>query len=1788
MTLKKLLLIFAMVVLNGLGFMANAETTNPAVVSALIDRIGGQNASTRFETVVDPSLSTSGKDVFVITSSNGKPCIKGSSVIAVTTGLNWYLNHHAHINLAWNCLTTNLNAANLPVPTGEERHECTVDNRYYLNYCTYSYSCAMWTEERWMQEIDWMALHGINMPLMLVGLDVIWHDIYTSPEFGYTTEEIGKYIAGPAFQAWWGMTNLEGHGGPNPKWWYERQRAMCTNMLSRMRSLGMEPVLPGFYGTVPSNLKTKMTGKGGYSDLNSGGDWQGYKAPGMLSATDTKFDHLAQVFYDTQKKVMGTSRFYSMDLCHEGGTAPNCGRAAQAKGIMKALDANCGNQSVWVIQAWGANPASDLMNAVAKGRLMILDLFGENSPNSWRFGNHDFVYCMLLNFGGRTGLHGRFDNLVKNYNDALTNRRNQLKGIGATPEGIENNPVMYDALFELPWTNIVKKDWVADYTTARFGAVNQTAVDAMQKLMESVYNCPGGQQGTSEPVILARPSLNVTSVSSWSTSSVPYDHTLVIEAASQLLSQADKLEGNNFEYDLLDVTRQALSDYAYFLLQQLASDYRQFGGTSQEFKLRKDAFLALIDDIDELLGSHHSYRLGNWTEMSRAIVTEEAARAAGATDKDADWLEYDNLRRQISTWSDFDGSLQEYSNREWNGMLRDYYKPRWVEFLNALASGSSTSKFTSGYWYNKGCEWIKNTKGITYTSAPVGNTKTLASEKFAKYFMPLPAADGNPVFAQRHIKQEINVAKFHPTAYRGHDYTIAIPEGTTATLAIDANNDGNITDNERSASNTIAIPANAATSDVKAVLSLSDGTIVEFRIALADEILEDRTVSVQVSDACKGQGTVKIVGQPDGTTSVTNREKVTILATPKQGFDFAGWTITANNETSNAGTLNPLTYYGAADATFTASFVENLWGIPNQESANEIATVKEYNSYVSAINCTQGDKTSQIYAANTCPDQYFNLAQGNINASRGSSFSLGMTDAGGMAYCYMTAYIDLNRDGDFDDEGELIEVRGTKGTTTSGICNNPINVLLPYDMPTGLTHLRIRFDGAWKSNITATGSPVPAKADLTRMTYEIPVYVSPYALGTTHVVIRSADETMGTVRNITGTSGEDISVPSGTEIQPEAFPKPGYKFVKWIDKYGRVVSTTSSFKIIPAENSEFTAIFKKNTTTANAGSYNVEIEETEGGLARIIALENVGNSADGILDLTSANIPESVTGLEPAALRGNAAIRRILLPARNLALDFWTLNSRKGDGIQNSALIPQNVIPGAGPWQMTLMVETDGSSFNQWGSALLATGTNALADNYQNNFQFYLSKAGNLTMKLNNSDNRYSFAPNVGKKFTIVMVNDGKGNISTTLTAENGATDTKTQTGVKLDDIKQFATAIPAGITIKALEVSDPTLHSQPLKGCAALTDITVDNNNTFYADKNGILYLSATNRICAYPEGRLVSKVFRLKNLSTGKYAYATPSANTAGDMTADNNSDRRVLTESAANVPFAASLWRLVPIEGGYKVCNVNSNRFFGGKAGDHNRLEMPASPTQWHGTYNYDGNLVSGSGFQLSIKTGNYTVKDATAEVQLDNPSSLSNSHKWLVEEVTGIPVTVSSANWKAVALPVPVFIPSSDDCYSVTGHQSDCLTLNKITPGTPVRPGEGLIIARQLSGTVIFPIAYDEETETLPGNLLVGTLLKRTGFSAGSIYTPTYTQDFQGFTRNDSGATEANSAYLPSGSLTEQLQRFILPSGLGTTAISILESDELNRGPLYDLLGRKVTSPTRPGLYIDPRGNKILLK
>ena len=714
---------FLLILLACLCFPFAQLWSNP--VNGLLERID-PGASKKFIIQVKKGQS----DFFELDQKGDKVVIRGNNYVNIATGLNWYLKYYAGIHLSWNGMTAEL-PESLPKVSTPVRKETNLALRYDFNYCTYSYTMAFWDWKRWEKEIDWMALHGINLPLAVVGQECVWKNMLE--KLGYTKEEINKFIAGPAFLAWWAMNNLEGWGGPNPDSWYTQQEALQKKILKRMREYGIEPVFPGYSGMVPHDANKKLG-----LNVTEPALWNGFTRPAFLLPTDSRFNEIASLYYKELEKLFGKANYYSMDPFHELEDAGSVDFDAAGKAVLKAMkDVN--PKATWVIQGWTENPRPEMIKNLNNGDILILDLFSEcrpmwGIPSIWKrekgYEQHDWLFCMIENFGGNVGLHGRMDQLLNNFYLTKNNPlAAHLKGIGLTMEGSENNPVMFELMCELPWRpeKFTKEEWLKDYLFARYGVRDEKITQAWSILADGIYNCPFGnnQQGPHESIFCGRPGLNNFQASSWSKMQNYYDPTSTEAAARLMLEVADKYKGNNnFEYDLVDIVRQSLSDRGRIVYNQTIADFKSFDKKS--FAAHSQEFLDILLAQDRLLGTRSEFRVGRWIEQARNL---------GTTPEEKDLYEW-NARVQITTWGNRvcanDGGLRDYAHKEWNGLLKDFYYKRWAAYWQTLQDVLDGKPMVELDYYAMEEPWTLAHN--PYASQPEGDCVSVAKEVFNEVF----------------------------------------------------------------------------------------------------------------------------------------------------------------------------------------------------------------------------------------------------------------------------------------------------------------------------------------------------------------------------------------------------------------------------------------------------------------------------------------------------------------------------------------------------------------------------------------------------------------------------------------------------------------------------------------------------------------------------------------------------------------------------------------------------------------------------------------------------------------------------------------------------------------------------------------------------------------------------------------------------------------------------------------------------------------------------------------------
>ncbi|KAI0209876.1 Alpha-N-acetylglucosaminidase [Lamellibrachia satsuma] len=285
-----------------------------AAAQELILRVVKGRAS-RFVVNVDPSIGPKNRDTFMLVTDSGRLNITGTTGVAVAMGFNYYLSQYCGCHISWGGNQVNF-PSELPVIAAPGIVVTSNDKlRYFSNVCTMSYSFAWWRWLQWETFIDWLAMSGFNMPLAFNAQEAIWQRIYL--KMGFTQRDLNKHFAGPAFLAWQRMGNLYGWGGPLPQSWHGQQVALQHKILTRMRSLGMLPVLPAFAGHVPAAFPRLFPNHNVSHMTNWGSFNSSYCCTLLLDAHDPMFTVIGKAFLLEYSKEFGTDHLYNADNFNE-------------------------------------------------------------------------------------------------------------------------------------------------------------------------------------------------------------------------------------------------------------------------------------------------------------------------------------------------------------------------------------------------------------------------------------------------------------------------------------------------------------------------------------------------------------------------------------------------------------------------------------------------------------------------------------------------------------------------------------------------------------------------------------------------------------------------------------------------------------------------------------------------------------------------------------------------------------------------------------------------------------------------------------------------------------------------------------------------------------------------------------------------------------------------------------------------------------------------------------------------------------------------------------------------------------------------------------------------------------------------------------------------------------------------------------------------------------------------------------------------------------------------------
>ncbi|HEX3366720.1 alpha-N-acetylglucosaminidase [Phenylobacterium sp.] len=691
------------------GAPAWAATGDAPAARDVLMRLFGPAAS-RIALMLE---STGARPWYAAEAHDGKLSVHGDSGVALARGAYAWMRQSGAAHVSWEGDRVALPARWADGTSGGVQSPFA--HRAYLNPCTYGYTTPWWDWPRWRREIDWMAVHGIDMPLALEGQEFVWRALWR--EAGLTEAELAGYFSGPAFTPWQRMGNIEGYRAPLPAAWIDKKRDLQRQILGAMRGLGMTPILPAFGGYVPKAFALKHREAHIYRMPAGGGFHETY----WLDPGDPLFATLTARFLALYTETYGPGTHYLADSFNEmrppvaddgtGGGDAGFGDGGASKTAAVQVDPALKAQrlaaygqaihaafhaarpdAVWVMQGWlfGADPQfwdeaaiAAFFSRVPEGGVMVLDIGNDRYPDVWRraraFAGKPWVFGYVHNYGASNPVYGDLDGYRRDMAAVVSDpKAGRLASFGMFPEGLDNNSIVYEEAYDLAWGagGASLNAWLSTYATSRYGRTTPELDAALRKLVEAAYTTrywtPRWWNGRAGAYLFCkRPTATIGAFEGH-----PGDRAKLATAVGELVRQAPAFAGEKlFVHDLIDAAGHLVSEEIDLLLQAAVAAYRRGDLAGGDRARRKVEDLALA--LDGLLGAQPN-TLATWIDAARAYADNTVDARAYVL----------NAKAQVTVWGG-DGGLADYASKAWQGLYRDFYLPRWSQFLDALRTAGA-------------------------------------------------------------------------------------------------------------------------------------------------------------------------------------------------------------------------------------------------------------------------------------------------------------------------------------------------------------------------------------------------------------------------------------------------------------------------------------------------------------------------------------------------------------------------------------------------------------------------------------------------------------------------------------------------------------------------------------------------------------------------------------------------------------------------------------------------------------------------------------------------------------------------------------------------------------------------------------------------------------------------------------------------------------------------------------------------------------------------------------------
>ncbi|MGM9692500.1 MAG: hypothetical protein ACI3X6_04730 [Alloprevotella sp.] len=351
---------------------------------------------------------------------------------------------------------------------------------------------------------------------------------------------------------------------------------------------------------------------------------------------------------------------------------------------------------------------------------------------------------------------------------------------------------------------------------------------------------------------------------------------------------------------------------------------------------------------------------------------------------------------------------------------------------------------------------------------------------------------------------------------------------------------------------------------------------------------------------------------------------------------------------------------------------------------------------------------------------------------------------------------------------------------------------------------------------------------------------------------------------------------------------------------------------------------------------------------------------------------------------------------------------------------------------------------------------------------------------------------------------------------------------------------------------------------------------------------------------------VYSGRSGSTDAYVTADPIGTKEGEPQ-DNNRGLKF----SADATREKSIVQFEAIDGQdnkYYIKHVNSGMYYGQLSQDAQGA-LPVSKTH-AGQYSpMDESTTDHSLLGLKEATNSQYVNIKISSDEGENykligwnQNAVATTNSSIrIKPCESLEVALSAAGWSTYCSPVALTIPAVEGLhiYYVSSNQADAVYVKEITGIIPAKTP--VLINGTASTTITFAIA--EDVTAIEGNKLLGTTMRRNGFSTETsgnpdVYGLKISETTASFVPAYSATLPANKAVLPyenidftgmTGEAATNAFRLVSDDNGTTTGIAAAPMRHAgDNGLLRDLSGRVVAYPIAGQVYIKSNGQKIILK